>query len=67
MMKPETTSGAAHESKALPALAQIAVRELNKNMNTAMDEIITESMTVLGLTPDKWQFNLQTMQFDPKQ
>jgi hypothetical protein len=52
------------ETKALPKLAQIAVRELQKSFDAAMDEVIGESATVLGVSPkDGWQFDARSLTF----
>ena len=67
-MKPESTAPQSQpETKPLPKLAQIAVRELQKNMNAAMFEIATESATALGLDPNLWEFDLRTLTFVKKE
>lgn len=52
------------ETRPLPKLAQIAVRELQKNFDAAMEEIVNESGASLRVYPkDGWQFDARSLTF----
>jgi hypothetical protein len=51
------------ERRPLPKLAMIAVRELQKNADAAMQEIVIAAGEALCLEPAEWQFDPQTLSF----
>lgn len=67
MTKPDIAPKQQPEIKPLPKLAQIAMRELQKNMNAALMEIVQESATTLGLDVNAWEFDMQRLVFVEKQ
>jgi hypothetical protein len=52
------------ERKELPKLAQIALREISKNTDNAVNEVVGEAGKVLGINPSEgWQFDANTLSF----
>lgn len=57
---PETPKQPEMEVIPFPKLTQLAIRELQKNLDVSLNEIVQETANILNVKPqDGWQFNLQ--------